>query len=129
MVDRLSPESSQVFPISATQKNINEIIAYIHKHIYDNLTVTELANHFYLHPDYLSRLFKKHAHTSVSHYITLQKISAEHLTETAVKLSDLNQIQITRACLKLLRKKVRFQTLSSLFQMAFLHLLPTTMVL
>ena len=75
MVDRLSPESNQVFPISATQKNINEIIAYIHTHIYDNLTVTELAKHFYLHPDYLSRLFKKHAHTSVSHYITLQKIS------------------------------------------------------
>ncbi len=75
MADRLSPESNQVFPISATQKSINEVIAYIQEHICDNLTVTELANRFYLHPDYLSRLFKKHTHTSVSHYITLQKIS------------------------------------------------------
>ena len=75
MVDRLSPESNQVFPISATQKSINEVIAYIQEHICENLTVTALANHFYLHPDYLSRLFKKHTHTSVSHYITLQKIS------------------------------------------------------
>ena len=75
MVDRLSPESNQVFPISATQKSINEMIAYIQEHIHENLTVTDLAKHFFLHPDYLSRLFKKHAHTSVSHYITLQKIA------------------------------------------------------
>ena len=75
MVDRLSPESNRFFPISATQKNVNDIIAYIQEHIFENLTVTELAKHFYLHPDYLSRLFKKHAHTTVSHYITLQKIA------------------------------------------------------
>ncbi len=75
MVDRLSPESNQNFPISSGQKRTNEMIAYIQEHIYENLTVTDLANHFFLHPDYLSRLFKKHTHTSVSHYITLQKIS------------------------------------------------------
>ena len=75
MVDCLSPESNQVFPISSTQKSINEMIAYIQEHIYENLTVIDLAKHFFLHPDYLSRLFKKHAHTSVSHYITLQKIA------------------------------------------------------
>ena len=75
MVDLLSPESNQAFPISSTQKSINEMIAYIQEHIYENLTVTDLAKHFFLHPDYLSRLFKKHAHTSVSHYITLQKIA------------------------------------------------------
>ena len=75
MVDRLSPESNQNFPISSGQKRTNEMIAYIQEHIYENLTITDLANHFFLHPDYLSRLFKKHTHTSVSHYITLQKIS------------------------------------------------------
>ena len=51
------------------------MISYIQEHIYENLTVTSLAKHFFMHPDYLSRLFKKHAHTSISHYITLQKIS------------------------------------------------------
>lgn len=74
-VNRLSPESNRTFPISATQKHINDMIAYIQEHIHEPLTVTDLANHFYLHPDYLSRLFKKHAHTAVSHYITLQKIA------------------------------------------------------
>lgn len=75
MVEQLSPESSHHFPISSTQKRINEIIAYIQEHIYENLAVSELAAHFYLHPDYLSRLFKKHAHVSINHYIVLQKIA------------------------------------------------------
>lgn len=75
MVERLAPESNHAFPISATQRNINEMIAYIQEHIHENLTVADLAKHFYLHPDYLTRFFKKHAHTSVSHYITLQKIA------------------------------------------------------
>lgn len=71
MVDTLS--GNRPLPISTTQKRINEIISYIQEHIYENLTVSDLAVHFYLHPDYLSRLFKKHAHISVSQYIILQK--------------------------------------------------------
>ena len=74
-VNRLAPESNRTFQISSTQKHINNIIAYIHAHISEPLTVTDLAKHFYLHPDYLSRLFKKHAHTTASRYITLQKIA------------------------------------------------------
>lgn len=74
-VNRLAPESIHSFPISSTQKKVNEIIAYIQEHICENLTVADLANHFYLHPDYLSRLFKRHTHTSVGHYISLQKIA------------------------------------------------------
>ena len=75
MVNQLSPECTHCFPTSSGQNNTNEIISYIHEHIYENLTVSDLAAHFYLHPDYLSRLFKKHAHISVNRYITLQKIS------------------------------------------------------
>ncbi len=74
-VNRLAPESNRTFPISSTQKHINDIIAYIQQHINEPLTVSDLAKQFYLHPDYLSRLFKKHAHTTVSRYITLQKIA------------------------------------------------------
>lgn len=73
MVNEISPETNGQPPISATQQRINEIISYIQEHIYENLTVGDLATFFFLHPDYLSRLFKKHAHISVSRYITLQK--------------------------------------------------------
>lgn len=74
-VENLCPAQTLTPPISSAQQRINEIIAYIHDHITENLTVEELAGHFFLHPDYLSRLFKKHTHTTVSHYITLQKIA------------------------------------------------------
>lgn len=73
MINEISPETNKQPPISATQQRINEIISYIQEHIYENLTVGDLATYFFLHPDYLSRLFKKHAHISVSRYITLQK--------------------------------------------------------
>ena len=75
IVENLCPAQTLTPPISSAQQRINEIIAYIHNHITENLTVEELASHFFLHPDYLSRLFKKHTHATVSHYITLQKIA------------------------------------------------------
>ncbi len=91
-VNRLAPESNRSFPISSTQKHINDMIAYIQEHINEPLTVTDLAKHFYLHPDYLSRLFKKHAHTSVSHYITLQKItSAQSLLREGYTVSQVQE--------------------------------------
>lgn len=75
MIEKLSPENSHAFPISDSQKMVNQMIAYIQEHIYENINVTDLANHFFLHPDYLSRLFKKHAHTTISSYISLEKIT------------------------------------------------------
>ncbi len=51
------------------------MIAFIRDHIRENPSVGDLADHFHLHPDYLSRLFKQHAHTSVGNYITLQRIN------------------------------------------------------
>lgn len=73
LINHNSTKSICSLPVSSGQKRTNEIIYYIQEHIFENLTVTDLAAHFYLHPDYLSRLFKSHAHISVSHYITLQK--------------------------------------------------------
>lgn len=75
IVENLCSAQTLTPPVSPAQQRINEIIAYIHNHITENLTVEELAGHFFLHPDYLSRLFKKHTHATVSHYITLQKIA------------------------------------------------------
>ena len=40
------------------------------------ITVEMLADHVQISPAYLSRLFKTHAHISISRYITLQKISS-----------------------------------------------------
>ncbi len=92
MIAKLSPENNQTFPISDSQNMVNHMIAYIQEHIYENISVTDLAKHFFLHPDYLSRLFKKHAHTTISNYISLQKIAtAERLLREGKTVSEVQE--------------------------------------
>ncbi|MCR4599642.1 MAG: AraC family transcriptional regulator [Acetatifactor sp.] len=75
MVAKNTPNAQSALPISPSQKRVNDIIAYLNDHLLENPSITNLASHFYLNPDYLSRLFKAHMHVSIGHYITLQKIS------------------------------------------------------
>ena len=65
-----------LLPVSESQKKVNDIISYLNEHLTENIKISDLAAHFYLNPDYLARLFKKHMHISIGHYISLQKISA-----------------------------------------------------
>ena len=76
MVNEVVPSGQSQLPVSPSQKRVNEIIAYLSEHLSENLSISDLASHFYLHPDYLARLFKSHMHVSIGHYVSLQKISA-----------------------------------------------------
>lgn len=67
--------NQQELIISGTQKTVNEMISYIDGHLCESLTLADLSAHFFLNPDYISRLFKKHTNTTLSNYITLQKIT------------------------------------------------------
>lgn len=75
----ITTESSSILTkernISPAQQHVNLIISYINEHSNETIRIKDLADYFYLNPDYLSRLFKQHTHTSVGHYITLQKIT------------------------------------------------------
>ena len=79
LIDKMSLQTHGIpeaqYTVSASQKRVNEITAYIHDHICETLSVNELAAHFYLNPDYMSRIFKAHAHVTLSRYILLQKIT------------------------------------------------------
>ena len=70
---KLTPANTSL-PVSAPQKKVNEIISYIQEHIREDIHISDLADHFSLNADYLSRLFKAHAHISLGRYLTLQKI-------------------------------------------------------
>ncbi|MCR5461120.1 MAG: AraC family transcriptional regulator [Acetatifactor sp.] len=76
MVNESVPNDPPKLPVSPSQRRVNEIIAYLLEHLAENVKLSDLASHFYLHPDYLARLFKSHMHVSIGHYIALQKISA-----------------------------------------------------
>ena len=65
---------SSSLPVSAAQKKVNRIISYIQEHIREDIHISDLAEHFSLNADYLSRLFKAHAHISLGRYLTLQKV-------------------------------------------------------
>ncbi len=85
------PESEFNLPVSDSQKKINGILAYIQEHLHEQIKVEEIASCFYLNPDYLSRLFKKHMHIPISRYIMMQRISAaESLLRSG---HSVNQVQ------------------------------------
>lgn len=79
------------YSISPSQKNVNHIISYINENLTDELTLRGIADHFYMNKDYLARLFKEHTHSTVGHYISLQrvrmaqKLLAEGMTVTEVQ--------------------------------------------
>ncbi len=111
--DRMSPEALTVFfrliseitalaghasshhpalPVTESQKKVNEIISYIQDNIESALTVRELADHFHLHPDYLSRLFRQHAHMPPGRYMDLQRNAcAQELLRQGMSVSAVSE--------------------------------------
>lgn len=69
-------KNKDLYNTNKTQEKVSEMISYINDHIYDEISVSSIAEHFYLNPDYISRLFKRYAHASLGKYITLSKMSA-----------------------------------------------------
>lgn len=91
IIRSFEPESEFNLPTSESQKKVNSILAYIHDHISEQISVTDISSYFYLNPDYLARLFKKHMHIPISRYIMMQRISeAESLLRNG---HSVNQVQ------------------------------------
>ena len=60
--------------LSAKQILYNEITDYINFYITENLSVTDIAEHFGYNPKYLSKQFKEINGTGIKRYIISQKI-------------------------------------------------------
>lgn len=78
--------------LSGPQKTVKEIMEYINLHINENIKVKDIADEFFLTPDYIAKIFKKYTQTQISNYITIQKMSkakqllAKGKTATEVQL-------------------------------------------
>lgn len=70
----LRKSSAEKRSISKSQRSVNEIIAFINKHLTEPLTLDAIAAEFYLNKDYLGRLFKEHTHATIGHYISVQRV-------------------------------------------------------
>ena len=79
-------------PVTESQKKVNEIISYIQDNIENDITVRALADHYHLHPDYLSRLFRQHAHMPPGRYIDLQRNAyAQELLRQGMSVSVVSE--------------------------------------
>lgn len=93
VTDYLPVMHNSSLTISGAQHTVNEMISYINSHLYDNIRLNELAGHFYLNPDYMSRLFKQHTHTSIGRYITIQKITqAQVLLREGKSIAEIQEL-------------------------------------
>ena len=61
--------------ISVANKTVNNIIEYINEHLFENIMIKDIAGYFYLNPDYISRIFKKHTNTHINNYITMRRMT------------------------------------------------------
>jgi two-component system response regulator YesN len=54
---------------------LSRILFFIHEHYADDLTLATLSDAFQLSRQYIMRLFQKHMHTTVTHYLTQLKMN------------------------------------------------------
>lgn len=68
---------------------VNDITDYIRKHYAEKLSLTQIADQFYLTQSHVARLFKKHTGESVLNYIHQVRIeNAKRLLEEGVSVKD-----------------------------------------
>lgn len=53
---------------------ISQVISYIHDHYQEDITLEQLARHFYISPYYLCREFKRHTDSTVIQYVNITRI-------------------------------------------------------
>lgn len=89
-------------PVQALEKDestatsnqlINEITAFVNRHYMSDITLTELADKFFLSKEHLSRMFKKETGVNLFSYIMKLKLEKGKLllTETNLTLEEIAQ--------------------------------------
>lgn len=70
---------------------IRQIHEFIERHLQEDVSLTRVGEHVYLHPVYLSRLYKKETGESLSAYITRTRMerAARLLMTTNMKVADI----------------------------------------
>jgi two-component system response regulator YesN len=72
---------------------IRQVHEFIEQHLKEDVSLTRVGEHVYLHPVYLSRLYKKETGESLSAYITRIRMekAVMLLTTTNMKVADIAQ--------------------------------------
>lgn len=57
-----------------TPTSVKEILAYLNQHEQEKISLSALAAHFSYHPNYLTRLFRKHTGKTIRTYLTERQL-------------------------------------------------------
>lgn len=60
---------------SSRHTQIDAILSYVNQNLTQELTIQNLASHFYLSPSYLCKIFKSETGTTINRYITAKRIT------------------------------------------------------
>ncbi|ADZ82955.1 AraC family transcriptional regulator [Cellulosilyticum lentocellum] len=73
---------------------VDKIIKYISAHYTEDLTLTSIAEQFYISPFYLSKIFKKSTNLSIIEYINSLRIrnAKELLESSSTKIADIAEL-------------------------------------
>ncbi|MBR3874844.1 MAG: helix-turn-helix domain-containing protein [Clostridia bacterium] len=73
---------------------LSRMLMYIHEHYTEAITLSSLSQDFGLSRQYVMRLFQKHMHTTVTHYITQLKLShaLELLRHSTFRVGEVAEI-------------------------------------
>lgn len=75
-------------------RNIQKILAYVDDHLGQELTLKQIAEYMYLHPQYIGQLFKTELNQTFSDYLTVQRLkqSKKLLKTTNLKVYEVAQL-------------------------------------
>ena len=87
----LIPENAAASGSSRYAERVRRIAEYIDLHYADNFSLTDLANAFYLTPQYLSTFFREHFSTNFKTYLTDKRLfySLRDLRNTRIPISEI----------------------------------------
>ncbi len=91
MLNILSANNSPDNTVSGNRfdHQVADILAYINKNIAQQVTIEKLAEHFFMSPSYLCRIFKKATGTTINRYITARRITiAKALLDNGVSVTE-----------------------------------------
>ena len=75
ITEGLSNTDTRIRSISRSQQHVNEVIAFINRHLTEPLSLESIAEEFHMNKDYLGRLFKSHTQATIGHYIAMQRVN------------------------------------------------------
>ena len=85
-------KSSERMREPESRRSINEIIAYINHYYYDDISTSDIADHFFISSEHLCRQFKKITGKTITQYLNMVRIlnARKALEETDRTITDIS---------------------------------------